>query len=102
MTKKSGLADSPFFAPVAVPAATESQPRSEANARTGERLNTRTRERANARTGERKVIRHSFNIYEDQLAALRRLVAQKTLQRQQINLSDLVREAIDTLLNREA
>jgi hypothetical protein len=101
MSNKSGLADSPFFAP---PTVVTKEKVEEANTRTPvrtpERPNTRTRERVNARTGERKIIRHSFNIYEDQLEALRRSIARKTLQGQNINLSNLVREAIDNFLNR--
>ena len=102
MTKKSGLADSPFFTN---PPSPQTEANSEANTRTPvrtpERVNTRTGERLNARTGERKIIRHSFNIYQDQLEALKRMVARKTLQSESVNLSDLVREALDTFLNKQ-
>lgn len=101
MSTRSGLADSPFFTKTVTP-----PPKSEANARTPvrtpERVNTRTHERQNTRTGERKIIRHSFNIYQDQLEALKRMVARKTLQSETANLSDLVRDALDTLLNKQA
>lgn len=98
MNKKSGLADSPFFAPIKP---TSPQPKIEANTRTPERVNARSGERPNSRTGERKIVRHSFNIYADQIDALRRLVAQKALQQHSVSLSDLVREAIDDLLNQK-
>lgn len=103
MTKKSGLADSPFFAN---PPSTRIEAISEVNTRTPERTperaNVRTPERRNTRTGERKIIRHSFNIYQDQLEALKRLVARKTLQSETASLSDLVRDALDTFLNKQS
>ena len=100
MNSKSGLADSPFFSrPV-----TQPSPKSEADARppvrTPDRVTSRTPERPTARPGERKVIRHSFNIYQDQYEALKRMVARKALQGEQTTLADLLRDAIDTFLNK--
>lgn len=101
MNKKSGLADSPFFKPRIVTPSPSEDANVRTPERTDERVNTRTPERANPRTSERKIIRHSFNIYEDQLTALRRSIARKTLQGQKLTLSDVIREAIDTYLNRD-
>jgi len=102
MNKKSGLADSPFFTSPTVVVKEKVEANTRTPVRTPERVNTRTPERTNTRTGERKIIRHSFNIYQDQLEALRRLIARKTLEGEQVNLSDLMREAIDSFLNQKA
>lgn len=95
MIKKSGLADSPFFTNSP---AIKTEAISEVNTRTP----VRTPERPNARSGERKIIRHSFNIYQDQLEALKRMVARKTLQSEATTLSDLVRAALETFLNKQS
>jgi hypothetical protein len=50
-----------------------------ANRRTPERPYTRTGEHANRRTPERVVVRNSYNFYEDQVQAILRLEAEKTL-----------------------
>ena len=101
MNKKSGLADSPFFNPPVIAEAPVVEANTRTPVRTSERLNTRTPVRTNTRTGERKIIRHSFNIYQDQLEALRRLIARKTLEGEQVNHSHLTREAIDSVLNQK-
>lgn len=103
MNKKSGLADSPFFvSPIAVSPKAETQ--AEANERTSvrtpERSNTRTGERVNARTSERKIIRHSFQIYQDQLEQMRKLVAMKAMAGEKYQLADIAKIALDDYLNR--
>lgn len=102
MNKKSGLADSPFFvSPTVVSPKTETP--SDANertpVRTPERSNTRTVERVNARTSERKIIRHSFQIYEDQLEQMRKLVAMKAMAGEKLQLADIAKVALDDYLN---
>lgn len=46
----------------------------------------------------RPIGRHSFDIYTDQLEALRRLKAQKMLMGEQVSLAQMVRDALDTYL----
>jgi hypothetical protein len=75
------------------------------NERTDERVNTRTLERANERTSERagntrKIVRYSFQFYADQITELKRLRAQKELNGETGDLSQLAREAIDAYLKR--
>lgn len=103
MNKKSGLADSPFFvspAPISPKPETPSDANERTPVRTPERSNTRTVERVNARTSERKIIRHSFQIYEDQLEQMRKLVAMKAIAGEKLQLSDIAKAALDDYLNR--
>ncbi len=106
MTKKSGLADSPFFTPPAVdshPVKTSSAPNDRTVDAT-ERPNGRTvysSERPNDRTvsSERKTVRHSFEFYADQIQAIRKLRAQKELAGEPVSLSEMVRDAVDRYLD---
>lgn len=106
MTKKSGLADSPFFTPLAdniPPVKSLSQPNDRTVAAT-ERANDRTSnstERPNGRTvyPERKTTRHSFEFYADQIQAIRRLRAQKELAGEPVSLSAMIRDAVDRYLD---
>jgi hypothetical protein len=80
-----------------------------ANGRTPERPTTRTDDHPNAstperpdvRTGKRQIARHSFNFYQDQIVALKRLVAQRSLAGDETTLSDLARQAIDDFLAKD-
>ena len=115
--KKSGLADSPFFAfspaaspqPATVPAVEHVIVPEQANARTGERVNARTPEhanrradeQANARTGKRLIKRQSYNVYEDQHWQLQQLEAGRALSGNPIPISVMVRQALDDYLNKQ-
>jgi len=75
----------------------------EPNVRTSERLNTapvnRTSERTNGRPQRRSLIRHTFDIYQDQLTALRKLQLEAlTLDGSKLALGEMVREALDAYL----
>lgn len=64
-------------------------------------------ERPNARTGEhpqarRIITRNSFEIYEDQMDALRKLSFEEKMQGKLGSMSHMVREAIDTYLRHRA
>lgn len=70
-----------------------------ANARTPEHMNTRTGEQTNRRTPERVIARQSYNVYEDQHEALKRLEAQSTLSGgKPLHISEMVRQALDAYL----
>ena len=64
-----------------------------------ERANARTSERAN---GKRIITRNSFEIYEDQMDALRSLSFQEKLEGKVGSMSHMVREAIDAYLQKRA
>lgn len=79
------------------------------NTRTDEQANTRTRERPNARTenrtletptssGKRVIKRQSYNVFQDQHDALKRLEATSILSGKGIFISEMVRAAIDAYL----
>ncbi len=64
-------------------------------------------ERPNARTpvrpnGKRIITRNSFEIYEDQMDALRKLSFQEKLAGKLGSMSNMVREAIDAYLQKES
>lgn len=121
--KKSGLADSPFFAQTvnaerrpdtSLPslinlAPVPNQTVKDDMVRTPERVNRRTDEQANARTGElpkslsgkRVIKRQSYNVYADQHEALQRLEATGSLSGKGIFISEMVREALDDYLKNE-
>jgi hypothetical protein len=100
--KKTGLADSPFFrSPTPLPE-TESQDTGEiqATTRSSERPNesqVRTSVRVFDRSTppRRSIKRHSFEIYEDQLATLKRLKGEAMLKDQDFSMSAMVRDALD-------
>ena len=70
-----------------------------------ERSNVRTNERSDERTNVRKprqIIRHTFDIYQDQLVALKALQF-KAVQvgNNKVTLGDMVQEAIDLWLKQK-
>lgn len=98
--KKSGLADSPFFAaPEPEHVSTEANRTTERNS---ERSNGRTVIRTEKRTDDlpikRRTRRYSFEFYEDQLTHLKRLKYQAEMDGKVLSLSDLVRQALDMYL----
>ena len=75
----------------------------EVSERSGERANDRSSGRSFARTpvrdpGRRIITRNSFEIYEDQMEALRKLSFQEKMAGQVGSMSAMVRAAIDTYL----
>ncbi len=69
------------------------------SSRSPERENARPTVRPNARTGERRhARRYSFEIYEDQIAQVKRLALEDQLRGGTLNQSEIVREAIDRYL----
>jgi hypothetical protein len=116
---KSGLADSPFFAapPQKVEAARaqqalssptetkaiEIQPSQEGiqgeEKRTSERSNGRNNERTDIRIEGRHKIRHTFDIFEDQLHALQRMQLEAVQAgKTKPKLGDMVQQALDAFL----
>lgn len=70
--------------------------------RSNERTSERSNEHPNVRTNERTKIRHSFDIYQDQLLALAEIQAaifKKTGRKPKVG--DLVQEALDGYIQRE-
>jgi hypothetical protein len=64
-----------------------------------ERPNDRSPERAQKK---RIITRNSFEIYEDQMEALRRLAYKEKLEGRVGSMSAMVREAIDTYINNQS
>ncbi len=62
-----------------------------------ERANARTYQRPN---GKRIITRNSFEIYEDQMDSLRKLSIQEKMEGKLGSMSSMVREAIDTFLQK--
>jgi hypothetical protein len=83
------------------PERADTQTGEQVNVRTQEPVNGSTSERQNRRTSDRRIVRHSFNFYQDQVVALKRLVAQRALDGEAITLSDIARQAIDDFLVKE-
>jgi hypothetical protein len=70
------------------------------NTRTDERMNARTPEQVNTRPPKRVITRESYNVYKDQHQALKRLEAMSALDGKSKPLSEMVREALDTYLQK--
>lgn len=105
--KKSGLADSPFFQ---TSSTSLDKGREVFDAASTARSNERTNEDANVRTENRSLFRtvdlpqkrltkrYSFEFYEDQIIALKQLRVRAELDGRNLNLSQLVRHALDLFL----
>ncbi|GIL13923.1 MAG: hypothetical protein BroJett038_26430 [Chloroflexota bacterium] len=91
--------------PSAVPDPPTNQPHSEgeqANGRTAAQTHGRTHERAHRRTGERRIVRQSYNVFEDQHQALKRIEARSALAgKKPIAISEMVRRALDEWLQKQ-
>jgi hypothetical protein len=98
--KKSGLADSPFFAaPEAEQVSSNDNRTTERNSeRTSERTEFRTEKRTDDLPTKRRTKRYSFEFYEDQLLHLKRLKYRAEMDGKSLSLSDLVRQALDAYL----
>jgi hypothetical protein len=82
--------------PATPPPVPEDKPEAPATQTTPERVNARTPVRPN---GKRIITRNSFEIYEDQMDALRKLSLQDKMEGKLGSMSQMVREAIDAYLN---
>ncbi len=88
------------------PSLPQPQPVDASQKRSPERPNERTTVRTpvppNARTGERsprrRVRRYSFEFYEDQIERVKRLALEDQLRGGNLNMSEIVREAVDRYL----
>ena len=78
--------------------APENDSQQEASLRISERENARTPVRL---SGKRIITRNSFEIYEDQMDALRKLSLQDKMQGKLGSMSQMVRDAIDTYLQQK-
>ena len=72
----------------------------QAHARTGEHPNDRPPERPKPPSGQRAIKRQSYNVYQDQHEALKRLEATSSLSGKNIFISEMVREALDQYLQK--
>lgn len=68
------------------------------NARTDERLNASTNERSNVR---RMIKRASYELYTDQIEAIRQLALEEKIQGGKGNQSEMVRDALDNYLKQK-
>ncbi len=67
-----------------------------------ERRNEVTNVERNERTFQRRKIRHTFDIYEDQLLSLKEVaIERQKLFGERVLLGDLVQEALDALITKE-
>ena len=72
------------------------------NAHSNERYNERTNVVTNKRINERRKIRHTFDIFADQLYSLKEVQLKRELELESnCRLGDLVQEAIDQFLEQE-
>jgi hypothetical protein len=103
MSKRSGLADSPFFNP---PAAADPAPVSEANDTVPRVPPVRdvrdVRGVLPVRRPKRVLKRHPFDIYADQLESLKDLKAQAMRRGEEASMSRMVREALDQYIERRS
>ena len=97
-TKKQAAGEGPEQARRATPPAPDPRaksPTGQPKQELPERPNARTHVRAN---GRRIITRNSFEIYEDQMEALRKLSFQEKMEGQIGSMSAMVRAAIDSYL----
>ncbi len=98
--------EEPPPSPEPQPAVSETRPKAVPSRRSPERPNERTPKRAhatpNARTGDRlprrSVKRYSFELYDDQIEHVKRLALEDQLRGGTLNMSVIVRQAIDRYL----
>lgn len=97
--KKTGLADSPFFA--TAPPSGEVFNREVQAKQKSERTENRSEKRTldlHSIPEKRNTRRYSFEFYDDQILKLKRLKYQAEIAGKRVNLSDFAREAFDQYL----
>jgi hypothetical protein len=103
MTKQNKLDDimksrAPFERQAVKPVNVLETNQKQQSERTHERSNERTNERSNARPR----VRHSFDIYQDQLLSLKEIaIKREETQGKRVLLGDLVQEALDRFITHE-
>lgn len=99
MIKKTGLADSPFFKPpIQAQEVFSGQSVLPSSERNSERTENRSENRTPTLPTKRRTTRYSFEFYEDQIRALKRLKYEAEMSGTKVNLSDFAREALDFYL----
>jgi hypothetical protein len=97
----SGVAIGKTLDPEAIQAATATAGASRRSSKSV-RTNGRTNERSNERTVERNRVRHSFDIWKDQLLGLSEIQAERFSQSgRKPKLGELVQEALDAYIAKE-
>ncbi len=89
----------PRSAPASPPPVEETKPDAPTPSPIPERVNARTPVRP---SGKRIITRNSFEIYEDQMDALRKLSFQDKMEGKLGSMSQMVREAIDAYLKEKS
>jgi hypothetical protein len=106
--KKSGLADSPFFKkPLTPPDQAEEQALAKkaslnvrSNVQAFKRSDVQMNERSSVQLG-RRVIRHSYDIYQDQAEAIDELVVKQRRERgKYVTKGEVMRELLDEAFTR--
>ena len=107
--KDNPLASSPFFEKPSTPLSQVQTEENQDQKRSNERTLERPNERSNERSIERKVkrkrekIRHTFDIYRDQLVALQMIQLEKfQAGKKKPKLGKMVAEGIDLFIKQEA
>ena len=88
---KNELEASAFFSPPPAPAPSKE--------RTAEALNETTKHRLNERTVERTKVRHTFDVFSDQVTSLKRIqLEREETSERRYRMGDLVQEALDSFI----
>jgi len=69
--------------------------------RTVVRTDGRMTDRTPGRSARRTILRHSFEVYNDQIELLRRVSLEAKLAGDELSMSEMVREALDAYLTRK-
>jgi hypothetical protein len=94
---KNELEASAFFSPM--PAKTAQAAPAPATERTAEANNETTKHRLNERTVERTKVRHTFDVFSDQVTALKRIqLEREETSEKRYRMGDLVQEALDSFI----
>lgn len=96
MSKKSGLADSPFFSNS--PQTPERHTAVVYSNEKTERKTERTENRTPPLPDKRRTKRYSYEFFEDQIMAVKRLKYEADMAGERVSQSDFVRDALDRYL----
>ena len=95
---RNELEASAFFSPPPAPAPAKEQTAEAINDTTKHRLNERTVER----TVERPKVRHTFDIFADQVTSLKRIQLERAeMSDKRYRMGDLVQEALDSFIAKQ-
>ena len=91
---RNELEASAFFSPPPAPAP--------AKERTAEAINDTTKHRLNERPVERTKVRHTFDVFSDQVTALKRIqLEREETSDKRYRMGDLVQEALDSFIAKQ-